>query len=96
MIKSNLSVAIGILLMLSTASNAYASDAPETGAGRGAAMGIYSVLLSIGAIAGLLIAAALGNRFAVDGLIYGTLAMSVIAMALPGRLQAVGVVDARA
>jgi MFS family permease len=65
-------------------------------AGRGAAMGIYSVLLSIGAIAGSLIAAALGNRFAVDGLIYGTLAMAVIAMALLGRLQAVGVVDARA
>jgi hypothetical protein len=41
-------------------------------------------------------AAALGNRFAVDGLIYGTLAMAVIAVALLGRLQAVGVVDARA
>lgn len=65
-------------------------------AGRGAAMGIYSVLLSIGAIAGSLIAAALGNRLAVDGLIYGTLAMAVIAMALLGRLQAVGVVDAGA
>jgi MFS family permease len=58
-------------------------------AGRGAAMGIYSVLLSIGAIAGSLIAAALGNRFAVDGLIYGTLAMAAIAVALLGRLQAV-------
>ena len=59
-------------------------------------MGIYSVLLSLGAIAGSLMAAALGNRFAVDGLIDGTLAMAVIAMALLGRLQAVGVVDARA
>jgi MFS family permease len=65
-------------------------------AGRGAAMGIYSVLLSIGAIAGSLIAAALGNRFAVDGLIYGTLAMAAIAMALLGRLQPVGVADAGA
>jgi predicted MFS family arabinose efflux permease len=65
-------------------------------AGRGAAMGIYSVLLSIGAIAGSLIAAALGNRFAVDGLIYGTLAMAVIAMALLGRLKVVGGVDAGA
>jgi predicted MFS family arabinose efflux permease len=64
--------------------------------GRGAAMGIYSVLLSIGAIAGSLIAAALGNRLAVDGLIYGTLAMAVIAMALLGRLQSVEVVDAGA
>jgi MFS family permease len=49
-------------------------------AGRGAAMGVYSVLLSIGAIAGSLLAAALGQSFAVDGLIYSTLAMAVIAL----------------
>jgi MFS family permease len=48
-------------------------------AGRGAAMGIYSVLLSIGAIAGSFLAAALGQALAVDGLIYGTLAMAVVA-----------------
>jgi MFS family permease len=51
-------------------------------AGRGAAMGIYSVLLSLGAIMGSLMAAALGSRFAVDGLIYGTLAMAVTALIL--------------
>lgn len=56
-------------------------------AGRGAAMGVYSVLLSIGAIGGSLLAAALGNRFAVDGLIWGTLAMAVVALALLGRLD---------
>ena len=61
-------------------------------AGRGAAMGIYSVLLSIGAIGGSLVAAALGDRFAVDGLIYGTLAMAVVAMVLLGRLSQVEVV----
>lgn len=49
-------------------------------AGRGAAMGIYSVLLSVGAIVGSLLAAALGQGFAVDGLIYSTLAMAVIAL----------------
>jgi predicted MFS family arabinose efflux permease len=49
-------------------------------AGRGAAMGIYSVLLSIGAIAGSLLAAALGQAFAVDGLIYGTFAMAILAL----------------
>jgi predicted MFS family arabinose efflux permease len=49
-------------------------------AGRGAAMGIYSVLLSVGAIAGSLFAAAFGQEFAVDGLIYSTLAMAVIAL----------------
>ncbi len=61
-------------------------------AGRGAAMGIYSVLLSVGAIGGSLVAAVLGNRFAVDGLIYGTLAMAVVAMVLLGRLHPVEVV----
>jgi MFS family permease len=55
--------------------------------GRGAAMGIYSVLLSIGAIMGSLIAAVLGKRFAVDGLIYGTLAMAVIALLFVQRLE---------
>jgi len=56
-------------------------------AGRGAAMGIYSVLLSLGAIGGSLLAALLGNRFAVDGLIYGTLAMAVLALSLVRRLE---------
>jgi MFS family permease len=56
-------------------------------AGRGAAMGIYSVLLSIGAIAGSLLAAALGKKYAVDGLIYGTLALGLVALALARRLE---------
>lgn len=49
-------------------------------AGRGAAMGIYSVLLSVGAILGSLLAAALGQHFAVDGLTYGTFAMALISL----------------
>jgi len=49
-------------------------------AGRGAAMGIYSVLLSIGAIIGSLLAAALAQKFAVDGLIFGTLGMALVAL----------------
>ena len=57
-------------------------------AGRGAAMGIYSVLLSIGAIGGSLMAAILGRHFAVDGLIYGTSAMAVIALLFVKRLDA--------
>jgi MFS family permease len=65
-------------------------------AGRGAAMGVYSMLLSIGAIGGSLVAAVLGNRFAVDGLIYGTVAMAVLAMLLLGRLERVEVADGSA
>jgi len=56
-------------------------------AGRGAAMGIYSVLLSTGAILGSLIAAVMGDRFGVDGLIYGTLAMAVTALIFVQRLN---------
>ena len=55
-------------------------------AGRGAAMGLYSVLLSVGAIVGSLLAAALGQGFAVDGLIYSTFAMAVIALFFVRRL----------
>jgi MFS family permease len=47
--------------------------------GRGAAMGIYSVLLSIGSLLGSFIGGILGKAFAVDGLIYGTVAMASIA-----------------
>jgi len=50
-------------------------------------MGIYSVLLSVGAIGGSLAAAVLGSRFAVDGLIYGTLAMAVVALSLVRDLE---------
>jgi MFS family permease len=63
------------------------ADAVGGQAGRGAAMGIYSVLLSIGAIGGSLLAGALGGRFAFDGLIAGTFAMAAVAMALLGRLE---------
>jgi len=44
-------------------------------------------LLSVGAIGGSLLAAVLGNRFAVDGLIYGTLAMAVVALLLGRGLE---------
>lgn len=50
--------------------------------GRGAAMGIYSVLLSLGAIFGSLLAGILGSRFAVDGLLYATVGVAVIALLL--------------
>ncbi len=45
--------------------------------GRGAAMGIYSVLLSVGAIVGSILAGVLGERYSVDGLLYGTVIMAV-------------------
>jgi hypothetical protein len=53
------------------------SNAIGASGGRGAAMGIYSMLLSIGAIFGSLLAAMAGSRFSIDGLIFATLGMAV-------------------
>jgi MFS family permease len=51
-------------------------------AGRGAAMGIYSVMLGLGAISGSLLAGWLGDRFAFDGIIFGTVALGFVGMFL--------------
>ncbi|MDQ6944658.1 MAG: MFS transporter, partial [Candidatus Eremiobacteraeota bacterium] len=48
--------------------------------GRGAVMGVYSVLLSIGAIAGSLLAAVLGQLYSIDGLLYGTVLAAALAV----------------
>lgn len=63
------------------------ADVVGSQSGRGAAMGIYSVLLSVGALIGSAMAGALGERFAVDGLIHGTLGMAVIALIAVQRLS---------
>ena len=57
-------------------------------AGRGAAMGIYSALLGIGALMGALIASFLGAQFGIDGLIHGTVALVVVALMTIRRLPA--------
>ena len=66
---------------------ALVASATGSQAGRGAAMGIYSVLLSVGAIVGSLLAGWLGGLLAVDGLIFATLAMALLALALLSRLS---------
>jgi MFS family permease len=58
------------------------------GVGRGSAMGIYSLLLGVGALTGSLLAAIAGRWLAVDGLIYATIALAVLAFALLSRLTA--------
>ncbi|MGC8550295.1 MAG: MFS transporter [Acidobacteriaceae bacterium] len=52
------------------------------GTGKGAAMGIYSVLLSLGAIGGSLLAGELGKILQVDGLLLGTAAMGICGLVL--------------
>ena len=53
-----------------------------SGAGKGAAMGLYSVLLSLGAIGGSLLAGELGNIFHIDGLLLGTVMVAICALLL--------------
>lgn len=53
-----------------------------TGAGKGASMGIYSVLLSLGAIGGSFLAGVLGKRLRIDGLLLGTVTLAICALLL--------------
>ncbi|HXG68443.1 MAG TPA: MFS transporter, partial [Blastocatellia bacterium] len=76
---AGIAVSIMVESGFTPAALALLADVVGAQGGRGAAMGIYSVLLSIGAGGGSYIAGVLGNRFAVDGLIYGTVAMAAIA-----------------
>ena len=55
--------------------------------GRGAAMGAYSVMLSVGAISGSLLAAGLAPRFAVNGLLAATVALAAVALWFLHRLS---------
>ena len=62
------------------------------GLGKGSAMGIYSVLLSVGAIVGSLMAGWLGKLFRFDGLLLGTVLLAVAGLVLMSRIPR----DARA
>jgi MFS family permease len=66
------------------------AGAVGSGTGRGAAMGIYSFLLSLGALIGSMIAAVAGRWLAIDGLTFATLGLAVVALGLLLRLNSVG------
>jgi MFS family permease len=63
--------------------------------GKGAAMGIYSMLLGSGAVVGSLLAGVLGAAWQIDGLLLGTVLMALVALVLVRRLagRADGQVD---
>lgn len=74
--------ALGIMIEsgFSPAALAWLAGTLPPQVGRGAAMGIYSVLLSLGAIMGSLLAGFLGQQYSVDGLLYGTVLVAVVAL----------------
>jgi hypothetical protein len=49
-------------------------------------MGIYSFLLSVGALVGSVLAGVTGRWLAIDGLIYATLGLTLVALSLLSRL----------
>jgi hypothetical protein len=56
-------------------------------AGRGGIMGLYSFLLSLGALIGSALAAVVAQRYAVDGLTGATVVCAALALALSTRLR---------
>ncbi len=83
-VRWSLGAIIALLIMVESgftpAALAWLAGTLPVQSGRGAAMGIYSVLLSVGAIIGSLLAGFLGERFAIDGLLYGTVFVAVAAL----------------
>ena len=63
----------------------------SSGAGKGASMGIYSVLLSLGAIGGSLLAGVLGKRLQIDGLLLGTVVLAICALLLLHNVTALAI-----
>ena len=49
-------------------------------------MGIYSFLLSVGALLGSVVAGVTARCLAIDGLIYATLGLAILALSLLPRL----------
>jgi MFS family permease len=78
--------ATALLIMVESgftpAALAWLAQSLGAASGKGAAMGIYSVLLSLGAIGGSLLAGILGKIFLVDGLLLGTVALAICALLL--------------
>jgi MFS family permease len=92
-LRWTLTAIIALLIMVESgftpAALSLLASAVGPGVGRGSAMGIYSFLLGMGALAGSVLAGLAGRWLAVDGLIYVTLALAVTAIGLLSRLGAV-------
>ena len=85
-VRWSVTAATALLIMVESgftpAALAWLAQSLGFGTGKGAAMGIYSVLLSVGAICGSLMAGALGKLLSVDGLLLGTVGLAVCALLL--------------
>lgn len=57
---------------------AFLADVAEASEGRGSAMGIYTVLLSVGNIIGALVGAIFASRYAINGLLIGSMLLVAV------------------
>ena len=89
-LRWTLTAVIAVLIMIESgftpAALSLLAGAVGPGVGPGAAMGIYSFLLSVGALIGSVAAGMAGRWLAIDGLTYATLVLAVVALALLPRL----------
>jgi MFS family permease len=89
-LRWTLTAIIALLIMVESgftpAALSLLAAAVGPGVGRGAAMGIYSFLLSLGALVGSALAGVTGRWLAIDGLIYATLGLALVALSLLSRL----------
>ncbi len=69
---------------------AYLADVAGRSEGRGAAMGIYTLLLGLGSALGAGLGGALARELALNGLVLGTAALAALALASLGLLPAAG------
>jgi MFS family permease len=85
-VRWSISAATALLIMVESgftpAALAWLAQSLGPISGKGAAMGIYSVLLSIGAIGGSLMAGTLAKALSVDGLLLGTVLLAACALLL--------------
>lgn len=73
-------VAAGLQGAFPPAALSFLADVAGSSQGRGSAMGIYTLLLSLGNISGALLGGQLGNAFALNGLLIGTLFLAIIGL----------------
>ncbi len=94
-VRGSITAVTALLIMVESgftpAALAWLAQSLGTGTGKGAAMGLYSVLLSLGAIGGSLLAGELGKMFHVDGLLLGTVIMGIYALILLHKVTVLAV-----
>ncbi len=91
-------IATALLILVETgftpAALSWLAGSLQDGLGKGSAMGIYSVLLSVGAISGSLMAGWLGKLFRFDGLLLGTVSLAFAGLLLMARIPHDAAADA--